>query len=135
MLDRARITVINDDPDFLAMVGDVLTEERYVVTLIDGEDESEPTERIAASDPDLLIIDLRLGSDDLRGWQLMQSVRATPRFGALPVLVCSGDVRAIAGLADDIAMMRNAASLTKPFGVDELDGAVANLLARGGEAH
>ena len=128
MTDRARVTVINDDPGFLAMVGDILTEEQYTVTLVDG-DEAEPLDQITQSSPELLIIDLRLGSDDLTGWQVAQSVRATPTFERLPLLVCSGDVRALRALEDELSRMQNALGLSKPFGLDAFHAAVRRLLS------
>lgn len=127
MPHRPRISVINDDPEFLAMMGDVLTDEQYSVTLIDT-DEADPVARTTESNPDLLIVDLRLGSEDLRGWQVLQSVRSTEGFGSLPVVVCSGDTVAIHHLEDDIAAMSRVAVLPKPFSLDELDRAVSDLL-------
>lgn len=127
-MERSRVTVVNDDPDFLAMVGELLTEERYAVTLIDVS-EPDPLGAIARSDPDLLVIDLRLGSDQLRGWQVLQSVRATPAGQTLPVLVLSGDLQALARLQAELARLPHVVALSKPFGLDELSDAVTHLLA------
>lgn len=127
LLDRARVTVVNDDPEFLAMVGEVLTEEHYAVTLIDVS-EPDPLGAIARSDPHLLVIDLRLGSDELRGWQVLQSVRATAAGQTLPVLVLSGDVQALTRLETELAGLPQAVALAKPFGLGELSDAVTRLL-------
>lgn len=123
-----RISVINDDPEFLAMVGEVLTDQHYAVTLIDT-DHDDPISRVAESSPDLLIVDLRLGSEELRGWQLLESLRSTGGFESLPVVVCSGDTVAIHDLEDDIAAMPRVAILPKPFSLDELDRTVSDLLS------
>jgi hypothetical protein len=50
---------------------------------------------IRASRPDLLMIDLRTGSNELHGWDIAQEVREEPEFDGLPVLVCSADLRAL----------------------------------------
>lgn len=128
MPHRPRISVINNDPDFLAMVGDVLTDEHYAVTLIDA-DHADPVRGIIESHPDLLIVDLRLGSEELLGWEALQSVRSMGGFESLPVVVCSGDTVAIHDLEDDIAAMPRVAILQKPFSLDQLDRTVSDLLS------
>lgn len=109
------------------MVGDVLSDERYAVTLIDA-DHSDLVRRITESQPGLLILDLRLGSEELRGWQVLKSVRSRSGFESLPVILCSGDTVAIHDLEEDIAAMPRVAILPKPFSLDELDRNVSDLI-------
>lgn len=109
------------------MLGDALTEDRYTVTLIDAG-HAQPVEQATESNPDLLIVDLRLATDELLGWQVAQAVRGRPGFERLPVLVCSGDTRALTEIEDELATMPRVATLTKPFGLDELEQTVARLL-------
>ena len=47
-----RVTVINDNPDFLALMGDILASDHFVPTLLD-EDEPDVLERAGKSKPDL----------------------------------------------------------------------------------
>lgn len=124
----AHVTVVNDSPEFLDLVGDILEGDRYGTTLVDG-DRDDALELIRASQPDLLMIDLRLGSDELHGWDVAQAVRGDPDFAGLPVLVCSADVQALKAIAEDLDATHRVTMLTKPFEIDELTDAIDGLLA------
>ena len=123
----ARITVVNDNPEFLALVDEILEADRYESTTIDG-DQPDALAAIEASRPDLLMIDLRMGSDGLHGWSIAQQVRARPSFDRLPILICSADVPALKALEGELAQTQHVASLVKPFGIDELTEAIDRLL-------
>ena len=126
----ARVTVVNDNPEFLALVRDILEDDRYDTTTIDG-DLPDALDQVRASRPDLLMIDLRMGSEGLHGWDIAQQVRAEPDFGGLPVLICSADVLALKELEDDLDASRSVGTLTKPFGIDELTALIDGMLAEG----
>jgi CheY-like chemotaxis protein len=126
----ARITVVNDNPEFLDLVHDILESDRYDATTIDG-DRPDALDAIRASRPDLLMIDLRMGAEGLHGWDVAQEVRAEPDFEQLPILICSADVPALNALETDLAETNHVASLVKPFGIDDLTGAIDELLAQG----
>ena len=72
-----RITVVNDNPEFLELVRDILEDEHYAATTIDGDVE-DALERIVESRPCLVILDLRLGTDELHGWNIAQQLRREP---------------------------------------------------------
>jgi CheY-like chemotaxis protein len=124
----ARVTVVNDNPEFLELVRDILEDDRYDTTTIDG-DRDDALEAIRASRPDLLMIDLRKGSEELHGWDIAQEVRREPELASLPVLVCSADAEALAALKDDLTDTRYVGTLTKPFRIDALSAAIDTLLA------
>jgi CheY-like chemotaxis protein len=123
-----RITVVNDNPEFLELVREILEGDRYETTTIDG-DQPEALEAVRASRPDVLMIDLRMGSDELHGWALGQQVRADAELGGVPILVCSADVRALNALEEQLEHAHNVATLVKPFPIDALTEAIDNLLA------
>jgi two-component system, cell cycle response regulator len=123
----ARVTVVNDNQEFLDMVGDILKDERYSVTLVD-EDFAEPLDRIRDSRPDLLMIDLRLGTDRLHGWDIAQQMRHDPAFADVPILVCSADVLALAEVEDQLDDTHVVGVLTKPFEIDALTETVERML-------
>ena len=123
----ARVTVVNDTPDFLDLVHDILEGDRYETTLIDG-DQGDAFELVRASRPDLLMIDLRLGGHGLSGWEIAQRVREEPNFKGLPVIVCSADVQAMSELESDLAGTRHVATLSKPFEIQELTDTIDALL-------
>lgn len=127
MSTRPRITVVNDHPDFLELMNDILEDERYPTTVIDG-DRPGTLEEIVASTPELLIIDLRLGSDGLHGWDVVQGVRKIPALRELPILVCSGDLAGLAAAEEELNAGSHIASIQKPFGIGELLAAIDGLL-------
>ncbi|MGH2401259.1 MAG: response regulator [Candidatus Limnocylindria bacterium] len=124
----ARVTVVNDTPDFLDLVHDILEGEQYETTAIDG-DRDDAFELVRSSRPDLLMIDLRLGGVGLSGWEIAQRVRAEADFAGLPVIVCSADLQAMSELQEDLADTRHVATLTKPFEIQELTDTIDRLLS------
>ena len=124
----ARVTVVNDNPEFLALVHDILEDDRYEATTVDG-DRPDALDLVRASRPDLLMIDLRMGSDGLHGWKIAQQVRAEPDFDGLPVLICSADVIALKEVEGDLDNTQHIGTLTKPFSIDDLTESIDELLA------
>ena len=124
----ARVTVVNDNPEFLDLVRDILEDHRYDATTVDG-DRADALDRIRESRPDLLMIDLRMGTDGLHGWKVAQEVRGDPDLHGLPVLVCSADPFALREVEAELNSTRHTAALMKPFSVDELTDAIDRLLA------
>ena len=124
----ARITVVNDNPEFLGLVREILEDDRYDTVTVDG-DQPDAIEAVRASRPDLLMIDLRNGSDELHGWDIAQEVRREPALAGLPVLVCSADAAALEALKEDLTATRHVGTLTKPFRIDALTEAIDELLA------
>ena len=123
--DRPRITVINDNPDFLELMAAILDEDAgYEVTLLDGERTS--VDEIAASDPRLLIVDLLLGGAS--GWELVALARSDSRLADTPIVVCSGDVTSLRDRAEELARIGDVHVLEKPFGIDEVTELVERLI-------
>lgn len=124
----ARVTVVNDNPDFLELVKEILEDDRYTATTIEG-DRADALEAIAESRPDLLMIDIRLGITGDRGWQIAKEVRRRPEFEGIPLLLCCADPAALRDIEAELDMARSVETLTKPFRIEELTGAVDRLLA------
>ena len=124
----ARITVVNDSPEFLELMDDILEDDRYATTTIDG-DRPDPVDDIVRSRPDLLIIDIRLGVEGDHGWEIAKEVRARPEVARLPVILCCADPFAVGELADELGAARDVETLPKPFSVQQLTDAVERLLA------
>ena len=122
---RPRITVINDNPDFLELMRAILDEDAgYAVTLFAGD--STAIGEIAASDPDLIIVDLLLGGAS--GWEIVTLARADQRLADVPVVICSADVTALKDRADELEQIGNVHVLAKPFGIDEVTELVERLI-------
>jgi CheY-like chemotaxis protein len=123
------VVVVNDNPEFLKLMADVLHDERYPTTVIDG-DRDEAVDLIRAAVPQLLIIDLRLGRDELHGLDVIREVRRDAQLRELPTLICTGDKLGLEMLEDELAEMQRVDTLMKPFSIDELTSKMEQLLAR-----
>jgi CheY-like chemotaxis protein len=131
-----RITVINDNPEFLEMMNALLEEESgYDVTTIDG-DEIEDVEPIRRSRPELLIIDLRLRREGgLSGWGVLQAVRRDPELSQLPTILCTGDLLGLEEHAEAIFQDPKVETLQKPFHVAELENLVRRFIGEATPSH
>lgn len=123
----ARVTVVNDSAEFLDLVHDILEDDRYDTTTVNG-DRDDALELIRASRPDALMIDLRLGAEGLHGWEIAQQVRREPALDGLPILLCSADTDAMREVEDDLETTEKVELLAKPFTVDALTEAIDRLL-------
>lgn len=124
----ARVTVVNDNAEFLDLVEEILEGDRYETVTIDG-DRPDTLDLIRASRPDLLMIDIRLGVEGDHGWQIAQAVRRDPGLEQLPVLLCSADVSELSHLEADLESDRRVRLIAKPFGIDDLTDVIDELLA------
>jgi DNA-binding response OmpR family regulator len=118
----ARIFVVEDDPVMLRMIGDYL--EQHNIRVVSASGRQEVVHNFAVSDPDLVILDLRLGHED--GLDLLREIRA---HSDVPIIIITGDRRdeidRVVGLelgADDY--------VTKPFSLRELLARIRAVLRR-----
>ena len=126
--DRPRISVVNDNPDFLELMSAILDEDAgYEVTLFNGEETT--ISDLAASSPHLVIVDLLLGG--VSGWELVTLSRADKRLAEVPIVVCSADVTSLREREDELAQIANLHVLTKPFGIDQVIDLVERLIGKG----
>jgi two-component system, OmpR family, response regulator len=118
----ARIFIVEDDPVMLRMVGDYL--EQHNMRVVSASGRQEMAQHFAAGEPDLVILDLRLGQEE--GFDLLREIRSR---SDVPVIITTGDRRdeidRVVGLelgADDY--------LTKPFSLRELLARIRAVLRR-----
>ncbi|HSK94257.1 MAG TPA: response regulator [Candidatus Angelobacter sp.] len=125
--DRPRISVVNDNPDFLELMAAILDDTAgYEVTLFDGE--RTTVAELAASEPALVIVDLLLG--DTSGWELVTLSRSHEALAETPIIVCSADVTTLREREAELSKVANLHVLAKPFGIDEITALVDRLLGR-----
>ena len=120
----ARIFIVEDDPIMRGMIGDYL--EQHNMPAVSASGRQEIAHHFAASEPDLVILDLRLGQAD--GFDLLREIRSR---SDVPVIITAGDRRdemdRVIGLelgADDY--------VTKPFSLRELLARIRAVLRRQG---
>lgn len=122
-----RISVLNDNPDFLELMSAILDEDAgYDVQLFNGKETG--IDELAASDPNLIIVDLLLGGAS--GWEIVTLSRADRRLADVPIIICSADVSALRDRADELESIGKVHVLAKPFGIDQITELVERLIGR-----
>ncbi len=118
---KPKILMVDDEPDFVTLVGRWLEAEYDFSAQRDGEDLLESAARLK---PDAVILDMVLPGED--GLELCRRMRADPRFERLPVLFLTGS----RGVEESLRTMRAGAAsfLAKPAGRKELLAALGKLL-------
>jgi CheY-like chemotaxis protein len=129
MAEHTHIVVVNDNPDFLEAMADLLHDHHYAATVVDG-DRNNAVELVRAAEPDGLIIDLRLGRDELHGWDVLKDIRSDPELSELATVICSGDLEALDSVVEAVAGMRRVATIQKPFSIDEMIATLEHVLER-----
>ncbi|MBZ0290017.1 MAG: response regulator transcription factor [Anaerolineae bacterium] len=119
------IIAVDDDLEVLETVGRVLERENFEVTLASSGEQA--LKLLDKRSPDLLILDIIMPTMD--GIAVCRTVRADPRFTALPVLFLTAK-----GTTDDVVEGLDAGAddyIVKPFELAELRARVHALLRRG----
>jgi two-component system chemotaxis response regulator CheY len=78
-----RILAVDDSPTMRGLIGAALTPNGFEVHF--AEDGVDGLERLAKTDPDLVITDINMPRLD--GFGVIEGVRNNPEFAGLPVLV------------------------------------------------
>ena len=119
---RPRIFIVEDDPVMLRMLGNYLEQQNMRAVSASGR--QEMVHHFAANEPDLVVLDLRLGQED--GFDLLREIRSR---SDVPIIITTGDRRdeidRVVGLelgADDY--------VTKPFSLRELLARIRAVLRR-----
>jgi CheY-like chemotaxis protein len=123
-----RVAVIDDDPEFLELMHDVLEGERYVAALIPGGHGGDVLTAIRRSRADILIVHLGLGGDAPDGWTIAEAVRRDPDIGGLPILFHSADAARFAAAGQELHSLPSCGLLRKPFALGDLYASVERLL-------
>lgn len=127
-VSMARITVVNDNPDFLDLMRAILDDLGGVEpTVLDGDQCS--VEDIAATEPQILILDLRMAEGTLKGWDLAVLARAHDTLRHVPLIVCSGDVQTIREREAEFLRIGNIHILEKPFDLADVEALLQSALA------
>ena len=122
---KARVLVVDDDPDLCAMLDIALSHEGYVVhTASDSEGAVKTADAVR---PDLVILDVQLNGDGIDGFHVGRTLRSR---SDVPILFCT----AAGAVEDRLAGFGVGADdyVIKPFAVSELLARMQALLRRAG---
>jgi len=121
------VLVVDDEPMVRETLGQVLTDEGYVVDLaVDGE---SALQRVTAARPDAILLDLMMPG--MNGRQFLQALREDPAYATVPVLIMT----AVHGLNVNLQTLGASEVVEKPFNVDELLNKVALAVYRSRDAN
>lgn len=118
---RPTILIVDDEPRYLEIIRANLEASGYATVL--AADGRTALDRVAACDPDLVVLDVRL--PDLNGFEVCQQLRKESPVPIIFLTAKAEDADKVRGLhlgADDY--------ITKPFSADELVARVQAVLRR-----
>ncbi len=123
----ARVTVIDDSPEFLELMHDIMAELGH--EMIGLEAVTASFEQVVSTEPQLLIVDLRLEDTPqvISGWELVVLARSHRALLNVPVIVCSGDFRELKRRAKDLEQIAGVHVMRKPFHLDEMATRIQEL--------
>ncbi|MPZ23421.1 MAG: response regulator [Dehalococcoidia bacterium] len=122
---RRRICLIDDDASFRRLADTILAAEGYECVLV--EDLSRASELARACQPDIVMMDLRLGQE-VDALQVLLDI-AKPGSGTerIPVLVCTAS-RDLVQKHQDLLDELGCRTLEKPFNIEDLLAAIRACL-------
>lgn len=86
-MENANILIVDDDPDFAAMMKVALEGDNYTVETAPGR--AEGMEKLKASKPDLLILDVMMaGWSD--GFEMARELRKNPEYKDMSIIMLTG---------------------------------------------
>jgi DNA-binding response OmpR family regulator len=134
MNERAKILVIDDDPDFRAAVTPILKSANYDVIM--AANPKEAKEKIFSDKPDLILLDIMMDSL-FDGYSLCHAIKTSAEYAAFkqtPIIFVSA-VKEVAGSrfqfkADEQGMVGPDDYIDKPVKPDDLVARIERLLKK-----
>jgi CheY-like chemotaxis protein len=118
---RKHIFCVNGAAEFLALLAELFSEERYNVTTTNYVPET--FDMITTLQPDLLIVDLVIGVH--AGWALLERLTSEAATRGIPVIVTSTDQRILDEMHAHPERYGVHQHLVKPFDIDTILGFVS----------
>lgn len=87
MSDKARLLIIDDDPDYVEGIKSILLSADYGVDV--AHNPKDGFEALKNNPPDLLLLDIMMGRG-AEGVMLARKIRKDPELRELPVLIITG---------------------------------------------
>ncbi len=118
-----KIMVIDDEPDILFTVGQMLEISGYEIIKARSGDEAIRTLSDLNINPDLILLDIMM--PEVSGWDVAAKIKENPKWNSIPIifLTAKGDTMSIGmgGLAADDYIV-------KPFNIEDLKNRVNKIL-------
>lgn len=118
-MSDGHILVVDDEADHRELMGGILEEMGYTVTL--AENGRVALDKLEEHLPALVLLDLRMPV--MSGWGVLEALKKMPRAKGIPVLVISGY-----GYEWEAELIGAAGYISKPIDVDVLRRKVETLL-------
>ena len=123
--ERKRVLVVNDTQEILELFDAILGAMGLETVLMSYA--PRELDRIRQVEPDLIILDFLMGDREPLGWQLLQKLKMDRGTDAIPIVVCTGAVKA-AHEQQGYLTEQGVTLVLKPFNVDQLEEAVRSAL-------
>lgn len=123
--ERSRVLVVNDTQEILELFEAILDAMKLETILMSYA--PRELDRIRQVNPDLIILDFLMGDREPLGWQLLQKLKMDRRTESIPIVVCTGAVKA-AQEQQGYLTEQGVTLVLKPFNVDQLEDAVRRAL-------
>ncbi len=122
---KKRVMVVDDDPDALALMGNILTDEGY--ELIKVSNATEVGLKAVQMTPDLILLDFLM--PEINGFEVCKALRANELTRSIPIMAVTCLTK-----EEDIERIFECGAdeyLPKPFKVDQLQEKVEELIGKG----
>ena len=122
-----RILVVDDEPDFAAIVQRNLEKEGFEVDV--AYDGVEGMEKVADNPPDAIVLDVMMPEKD--GYEMCSELKADEKYADIPVVMLTAVADHVASTryshADGVSMEADD-YLPKPASADEITSSIKSLL-------
>ncbi|HJP70664.1 MAG TPA: response regulator [Candidatus Limnocylindria bacterium] len=125
---RPRALVVNDTQEILELFEEILQGIGFDTVLMSYA--PRELDRVREAKPDIIILDFLMGDRELLGWQLLQKLKMDRTLDSIPVVVCTGAVKAVQEQQGYLTE-QGVTVVLKPFNVDQLEDAVQRAMTLG----
>lgn len=118
-----KIMVVDDEPDILTSVGQMLEMSGYeVIRAADGKECIKKLTE-SPSNPDLIVLDIMM--PEVSGWDVAAQIKENPKWNSIPIvfLTAKGDTMSIG-----MGGMASEDYIVKPFDIKDLIGRIQKIL-------
>ena len=122
-MSKARILVVDDDPEIVTMLSTRLTKRGYAVTT--ASDGTQAIALVKKDLPDVILLDVMMPGKS--GWEVARAIKQDPATNAVKIVMVS----AIGEKTNEITAPIYGADghVDKPFEFEHLEGVISKLLA------